>query len=65
MVTHGTSLTFPEGFDMTMMAGSDKENKAEDEFFKDLRKTAGYGFVDECLVFLDAKGKVLLTFERA
>ena len=58
-IIHGTSLTFSEGFDMTMMAGSDEMNKAEDGFFKDLRKTAGYGFVDGNLVFLDAKGKVL------
>ena len=61
---HGASLTFPEGFTQTMMAGSDEMNKAEDEFFKDLKKTAGYAFVDGNLVFLDAKGKVLLTFER-
>ena len=61
---HGASLTFPEGFTQTLMAGSDEMNKAEDEFFKDLKKTAGYAFVDGNLVFLDAKGKVLLTFER-
>ncbi|HJJ83967.1 MAG TPA: META domain-containing protein [Methanocorpusculum sp.] len=61
---HGASLTFPEGFTQTLMAGSDEMNKAEDEFFKNLKKTAGYAFVDGDLVFLDAKGKVLLTFER-
>jgi len=64
-IIHGTALTFPEGFVKTLMAGSDDMNKAEDAFFKDLKKTAGYGFVDGDLVFLDAKGKVLLTFERA
>lgn len=62
---HGTSLTFPEGFTQTMMAGSDEMNKAEDTFFKDLKKTAGYDFVDGNLVLTDAKGKIVLTFERA
>ena len=64
-IIHGTSLTFSEGFDMTMMSGSNSENKAEDAFFKALGKTAGYGFVDGNLVFLDAKGKAVMTFERA
>ena len=64
-IIHGTSLTFSEGFDMTMMSGSENENKAEDAFFKALGKTAGYGFVDGNLVFLDAKGKAVMTFERA
>jgi heat shock protein HslJ len=64
-IIHGTSLTFSDGFDMTMMSGSNSENKAEDAFFKALGKTAGYGFVDGNLVFLDAKGKAVMTFERA
>ena len=64
-IIHGTSLTFSDGFDMTMMSGSDEMNKAEDAFFKALGKTAGYGFVDGNLVFLDAKGKAVMTFERA
>ena len=64
-IIHGTSLTFSEGFDMTMMSGSNSENKAEDAFFKALGKTAGYGFVDGNLVFLDEKGKAVMTFERA
>ena len=60
----GDSLTFSEGFDKTMMAGSAADMQAETEFFQALGKTAGFVFADGNLVFVDAKGKELLTFER-
>ena len=60
----GDSLTFSEGFDKTMMAGSAADMQAETEFFQALGKTAGFTFADGNLVFVDAKGKELLTFER-
>ncbi|MBQ9831628.1 MAG: META domain-containing protein, partial [Methanocorpusculum sp.] len=60
----GDSLTFSEGFDKTMMAGSAADMQAESAFFQALGKTAGFTFADANLVFVDAKGKELLTFER-
>ncbi|MBQ3570181.1 MAG: META domain-containing protein [Methanocorpusculum sp.] len=60
----GDSLTFSEGFDKTMMAGSAADMQAETAFFQALGKTAGFTFADANLVFVDAKGKELLTFER-
>ena len=61
---HGDALTFSEGFDKTMMAGSAEDMQAETAFFQALGKTAGFTFADGNLVFVDAKGKTLLTFER-
>lgn len=60
----GDSLTFSEGFDKTMMAGSAAYMQAETAFFQALGKTAGFTFADANLVFVDAKGKELLTFKR-
>ena len=60
----GSSLLFGEGFEMTEMAGSAADMKAEDEFIAALRATAGFVFESDWLVLVDENGRHLLHFGR-